>query len=198
MGDGGQQHDGPPPQKRPRGAERLKNPKLPDGGVIDPAQAAAARDRADRSTGAVILVMGIFATVMNMLMLTTNSLATQYAAVSEQYGVGPYERPAGLEPLSLIGVLGHPIIYALFAYLALKRWQAKKRGLWVAILGAVLGSLFSFAIVTAGLLLHPKLMDAVSSGATPTPVSSSAPASPAATSGAGTANATPSPTGGVK
>lgn len=158
----------PEPGRRP-------NPNLSKlvpgpGGLVDREELAEARRKADRSSGIMLLALGLVVTVMNMSMLTENSLAAQYASVFQSYGIDPYERPAGLGAVSLAGVIGHPVIYAATLYVALVRWGRKRRAMWVIVLGAVVSMLFTFLLVTVGMSLHPELIAAAQQGAMPTGV----------------------------
>lgn len=127
-----------------------------------------ARTRTDRIYGIGLFVAGIFATIVNMQVFTVPSLAPQYAALYEQYGLGDYARPDGLEPLSLVGVIGHPIIYAVALYLALLAWRRGRLASWIALVGAVVAFLFSGVLMAVGIAMHPELLQAATSGATPT------------------------------
>ncbi|CAG7845076.1 hypothetical protein USB125703_01333 [Pseudoclavibacter triregionum] len=136
---------------------------------IDPSRLEEARRRADRSSGISLLILGIGMTIMSMTMLTENAMATQFSALFEQYGIEPYVRPAGLGALATAGLIGHPLIYALTLYTTLLRWRRGKRAMWIILLGALAGAAFTFGIISTGITMHPELMHAIQTGATPTP-----------------------------
>lgn len=145
----------------------------PDPGS-DREQQRATRRRIDRVYGIALLVVGIFATIVSMSSFTENALAQQYAMVFEQYGVADYARPAGLATLSLIGIIGQPVIYALTLYLTLIVWRRGKMAAWIPLVGAVLAIVFSGALVAIGAFLHPELIAAITASAG-TPLSPAAP-----------------------
>lgn len=130
-----------------------------------------ARRRADRIYGIGLLIVGVFATIINMTVFTENSLAQQFATMSEQYGIDDYTRPAGLGAVSLAGIIGHPVIYAIALYVAVVMWKRGRIISWIPIVGAVVAFVFSAALMAVALSMHPELLQAASTG-TPTPTPS--------------------------
>ncbi|KAB1657913.1 hypothetical protein F8O01_06440 [Pseudoclavibacter chungangensis] len=167
--------DGPTTNESPKNASGTsRNPNLSNFtatpmGVVDTEKLKENRRRSDRMVGIMLLAVGILATITNMVMFTENSLAMTFASFYEQYGVGAYTRPDGLTALSLVGILGHPAIYAIALYLTLIRWRAGKRAAWIPVLGAVLATLFSFALIMLGIMMHPELVQALTAAAQQTP-----------------------------
>ena len=149
----------------PRGPEGSPSGGLPGGpggpNGLDPAAIAAARRRADLTMGIMLFAFGLVATMFNMVSLTENMLAQQIATLYEQFGVSPYVRPDGLGAVSTVGVIGLPVIYGFFLYIALRRWYAGKRAMWVPLVGAIATFAFTVMLVGAAIALHPTLMDAV-------------------------------------
>lgn len=141
----------------------------PAGGNPNPQKAA--RRRIDRVYGITLLTVGAFATVMYMTSFTENALAQQFALLYEQYGLAEYVRPAGLATLSLIAIIGHPVIYAIALYLTLIVWRRGSIAAWIPLLGAILAFAFSVVIIAAGAFLHPDLVTAITMNpaGTPTP-----------------------------
>lgn len=154
-----------PESAKKKGAKRVSGERAgrgrgslrPSPSPVDPEAMEKARDRADRTTGVMMLIVGAFATISNMLALTENSLAASFAQMYAQLEIGAYHRPPGLETLSTVGIFGHPIIYGITLYIALRRWKAKKRTMWLIVLGAVVAFLFSLGVIGAGISLHPEL-----------------------------------------
>ncbi|MBF4549804.1 MULTISPECIES: DUF6264 family protein [unclassified Pseudoclavibacter] len=127
----------------------------------------------DRFLGIGFLVLGLVATVLNMTTFTENSLAGQMALLYEDFGISGYVRPEGLGSLSTTAVLVLPAIYALTLYLTLVRWKAGKRAMWIPIIGAVVTLITIFGFTIAAILMHGELLEAISSGALPTPTPTS-------------------------
>ncbi|MGO2112734.1 MAG: DUF6264 family protein [Pseudoclavibacter sp.] len=122
-----------------------------------------ARRRVDRINGHGLLIFGLFATVINMTLFTENTLAQQFAALFEDYGVEPYARPDGLGTLALVGILGHPVIYAIALYLTLIVWKRDRIAAWVPVVGAIVALLFTGALMVVGVMMHPELLEAAMS-----------------------------------
>ncbi|MGO1545610.1 MAG: DUF6264 family protein [Gulosibacter sp.] len=142
------------------------------GAGLSPEEIREVRRRSDKMIGIMLFIIGIFATVVNMTVVTADGIAQQAALAFEQYQIGEYVRPEGLEALGLVGIILHPLNYAIWLYVALKRWQAKKFGGWCAIVGAVIALLLSLTILMIGLMAHPEMIAWVEQGApmpTPTP-----------------------------
>ena len=129
--------------------------------VLDPDELRKLRRRLDRIYGTALFIIGIALTVSSMTALTEQGIVTQMAAMFEQYGAGDYTRPDGLAPIALAGVLLHPLNYALWLYLALRRWRAGKAAAWCAIVGGLIGWLITVAVLSVAASMHPALVDAV-------------------------------------
>lgn len=118
------------------------------------------RRRIDKVYGIGLLVIGLFATIVNMTIFTENSLAQQFAALYEQYGLTGYTRADDLATLSLVGILGHPVIYAIALYFTLIRWRRDKIGAWIPVIGALVAVVFSGVLLAVGVAMHPELVQA--------------------------------------
>lgn len=124
--------------------------------------------------GIMLFIVGVFATVVNMASLTADGLAQQSAVYFDMYNLGEYVRPAVLADFGWVGVVAHPLNYAIWLYVALKRWQKHKYASWCAFAGAGVALLISVAIMTAALAAHPEIVTWFQDGApmtTPTPTS---------------------------
>lgn len=147
-----------PPNNGPRGDAPGPSP-IPT--PPTPEERRKVTRRIDLIYGIALFVMGIVATISSMTALTENALAAQAAAMFEQYEAGDYVRADGLAWISLAGIIVHPLNYALWLWIALGRWRAEKLAAWCAIVGAIVGWLMSTLLVTAALMMHPQLTDAV-------------------------------------
>lgn len=128
-----------------------------------------ARRRADRIYGIGLLLIGLLATIVNMTVFTENALAIQFATMSEQYGLDGYTRPDGLGVVSLVGIIGHPVIYAIALYLTLVVWRRNRLASWIPLVGAVIAFALTAALMAWAISMHPALLQAASQGAPPTP-----------------------------
>lgn len=114
--------------------------------------------------GIGLFVLGIFGTIVHMLNVTEQSLVTQVAQLYHQLDLGPYQRPADLGVLAIVGVVAHVVNYAVWLYVAVARWNAEKRAMWCAAVGAVLAIVITLAVVTAAMFAHPEVIDWFASG----------------------------------
>lgn len=148
----------PPPSGPPAGGAPGQNPGTPP----DPQQRRLRelRRRGDKVYGIILLVIGLGAAVVSMSSFTETALAAQYAALFEEFDAGPYLRPAGLTALSWVGILVHPVIYAVTLYLTLLRWRRRKPAAWIPVIGALVSLLFSWGLLAIGTALHPALLAA--------------------------------------
>ncbi|NLT27044.1 MAG: hypothetical protein GXX90_10460 [Microbacteriaceae bacterium] len=119
------------------------------------------RRRLDRIYGIALFIVGIGATIVNMQALTEQSIVMQIAAMFEQYEAGDYVRAEGLAALGWAGIVAHPLNYALWLYVALRRWRAERFAAWCAIVGAVIGWLITVGVLAIAAGMHPRLVDAV-------------------------------------
>ncbi|GGA60517.1 hypothetical protein GCM10011490_08340 [Pseudoclavibacter endophyticus] len=147
---------GRPPESPPNSDEQQK-------------QLREARRRVDKIYGIGLLVFGMLATIVNMTFFTENALAQQFAALFDEYGIATYARPAGLTTLSLVGIIGHPVIYAITLYITLIVWRRDRIAAWIPVVGAVVAMLFTVALMLIGVALHPELLQAAMTAPSPTP-----------------------------
>lgn len=114
--------------------------------------------------GIGLFVLGIFGTIVHMSSVTEQALVTQVAQLYHQLQLGPYQRPSDLGALAIVGIIAHVVNYAVWLYLAVARWNAKKRALWCAAVGAVLAIVITLAIVTVAMFAHPEIIDWFATG----------------------------------
>lgn len=117
----------------------------------------------------MLFVVGLLGTILNMLQVTEQSLATSAAEFFRANNLGEYHRPAELELLSWLGIIGHPLNYAIWLYVALHRYRAGKLVMWCAIVGAIIAMLFGTLIGALALASHPEIWDFVLQSTQPTP-----------------------------
>lgn len=134
-------------------------------------QLRESRRRVDKIYGIGLLVFGLLATIVNMTFFSENALAQQFAALFDEYGIEPYVRPAGLATLSIVGIIGHPVIYAVTLYLTLIVWRRDRIAAWIPVVGAVVAMLFTVALMLIGVALHPELLQAAATSPLSTPPS---------------------------
>lgn len=113
----------------------------------------------------MLFIVGAFATVVNMSTMTVDGLARQAALAFEMYDLGAYVRPERLEDFAWVGVILHPLNYALWLYVALKRWQKQKYGSWCAFAGAGIALVISTVILITALAAHPEVLSWFEQGA---------------------------------
>ncbi|KAB1643268.1 DUF6264 family protein [Gulosibacter chungangensis] len=135
------------------------------GPVLSPEEIRKLRLRSDRMIGIMLFIIGVFATVVNMANLTGDALAQQGALAFETYGLGEYHRPADLAAIGWVGVALHPLNYAIWLYVALKRWQNRKFAAWCAFVGAVIAIVISAAVMMTAFSMHPEIIDWIQHGA---------------------------------
>ncbi|WP_125106256.1 DUF6264 family protein [Gulosibacter massiliensis] len=155
-----------PPSTGPRG----KQPG--PGGQFSPEELRRLRLRGDRIMGIGLFVVGIFGTIIHMSSVTEQSLVTQVALLYHQLDLGDYTRPADLGLVATTGVIAQVVNYAVWLYVAVRRWNASKRAMWCAAVGAVIAVAITLAVVTAAMFAHPEIIDWFANGApapSPTP-----------------------------
>lgn len=116
----------------------------------------------------MLFIVGGFATVVNMASITVDGLVQQAALAFEMYKLGPYIRPDGLDAIAWVGIIAHPLNYAVWLYVALKRWQKQKFASWCAFAGAGVALIITVVLMVSAFAMHPEIMSWVEKGA-PTP-----------------------------
>lgn len=106
----------------------------------------------------MLFIIGIFATVVNMASVTGDGLAQQAAVYFDLYELGDYHRPADLAAIGWVGIILHPLNYAIWLYVALKRWQKQKFASWCAFVGAIIAIVISAAVMITALGMHPEMI----------------------------------------
>ncbi|WP_254910472.1 DUF6264 family protein [Gulosibacter sp. 10] len=129
------------------------------GPVLDPEEVRRIRFRGDRMIGIMLFVVGVAATVVHMASVTESGLAEQGVLAFQTYGLGDYVRPESLAGIGVIGLVLHPLNYAVWLYIALLRWRKRKFAAWCAVVGAVTAVIISVVIMTAALAAHPEVVE---------------------------------------
>ena len=118
------------------------------------------RLRSDRVFGIVLFVFGGYATLTLMVGSTEDALASQVAMIYDLYGVGTYStRPEGLDALGTVAIVAYLVNFALWLYLAIVRWQRRRRAAWCAFAGAAIAILIGIVVGGIALSMHPEFLD---------------------------------------
>lgn len=139
------------------------------GPIPTPEELKQLQRKSDRSMAIVLFALGIVGTIMNMNAATEQAFVNNAAEIFRMNNLGEYHRPEGLDVLSWAGIIGHPLNYAIWLYIALRRYKAGKRVVWCAFTGAIIAIVFGGMLSSGAHALHPEIWDFVFQSAVPTP-----------------------------